>query len=130
MVTQTKEEARQLTNFISQCFDALETYGKEPEQLKNMNAAFQLVLAPYTTEQVKSAFLFYLSNYKKIPVPSDIVSIIKRGNKPPFEKSVYVALVQKRERTSFKECGATYNCLTSDEVEYIRDYENFLINGG
>ena len=121
-------EKKQIADMITQCFDVLKVYGKEPEQIKNTIKAFILTLAGFSMEQINSAFIAYLSDNSEMPTPSDIVKLIKRGNKPPLEKSVYIALCQKRERTSFFEAGAHGNCLTIDEEQYIRDYEAEMMN--
>lgn len=124
------EKGRQnLTNLILQCFNALKTYGKEPEQLGDLNAMFQMVLEDYSIEQIKGAFKAHISRSQEIPTPSDIVTLIKRGGKPALEKSVYVALVQKRERTTKAYTYGTYDDLTAEESQYVKDYEGEMLNG-
>lgn len=84
----------------------------------NLNAMFQFVLADYHYEKIQEAFKFYLSTSSELPAPADIVAIIKRGNKPPFDKAVYTALSKKKDyQRSFA------------EDQYVKDYENFLVNG-
>ena len=109
----------ELSNLLFQCFDTLKIYGKEPEQMKSINALFQFVLADYHIVKIREAFVFYLKHNNELPAPSDIVQIIERGgNKPPFEKSVYIAITRKppEERTS-------------DEWQYMSDYQKFIIRG-
>jgi hypothetical protein len=128
-LTSDADGRKRLTNLLMQCFDALKLYGKEPEQLGNLNAMFQLVLEDYSIEQITAAFKFYISRNTEIPAPADIVNIIRRGNKPPFDKAMYVQLSQKRERTKFTANGRSYDCLTVAEGDYMREYEEFQING-
>lgn len=93
-------------------------YGKEPEQMKNLNSMFQIVLADYTYEQVQSAFAFYLKHNTELPAPADIVNIIERGNKPPLDRAVYVAISKKEAHQR-----------TGDEWAYMREYEHFQLTG-
>lgn len=109
---------KQLSNFLFQCFDALKVYGKEPEQMKNLNSMFQMVLADYTYEQIQSAFAFYLKNNTELPAPADIASIIERGNKPALDRSVYVSISKKEAAQR-----------TSEEWQYMREYEYFQLTG-
>lgn len=125
----SQQDRVQLRELILQCFDTMKVYGKEPEQLKSAAHLFELVLAQYPMEKIQSAFVAYLSANSEMPTPADIVKLIKRNGKPPLEKSVYVALAQKRERTQFKENGRVYDCLTLDEEKYMKDYEDAAING-
>lgn len=113
----------QLSALLSQCFDGLKLYGREPEQLEGATALFNLVLADYPFAKIEKAFRAYLSRNTEMPTPADIAALIRRNGKPPLEKSVYTALVQKRERTSFVENGRSWNCLTVDEEQYIAEYE-------
>jgi hypothetical protein len=120
---------QQLAALIIQCFDALKLFGKEPEQLKNAAALFQFALADYPVEKINDAFKAHLQRSTEMPTPADICTLIRRGNKPPFNQSLYISLVQKRERTSFKENGKTWDCLDAKETDYIREYEEFQLNG-
>jgi hypothetical protein len=86
--------------------------------MKNLNAMFQMVLADYTLDQVRSAFAFYLKNNSELPAPADICNIIERGGKPPLEKAVYVSICKKD------------GCSRSDDDwAYIKEYEHFALTG-
>ena len=100
------------------CFQGLSTYGKEPEALESIIYLFNLTLGDYTWQQIEGAFKYYWRNFKGLPEPADIANIIDRGNKPPFERSVYVSVMKKQadERTK-------------DEWRYIEDYQEFIISG-
>lgn len=103
---------------VFQCFQALKLYGREPEQLEAVNGMFQLVLAEYHLSDIRRAFAYYLSVSSEMPTPADICNIIRRGNKPPLERSVYVSISKKPpcERDTY-------------EWSYMREYEAFLIHG-
>lgn len=72
------------------CFDTLDTFGKEPEQLTNLQKAFKLVLWDYEFADIKGAFVEYLAKESKMPTPSDIVKLIGKKKMeetpPPPEK--------------------------------------------
>lgn len=114
-----QEGRKLLTNLLSQCYDALKVYGKEPEQLDNLNKMFHLVLADYPIEKITKAFAFYLRHYTELPAPADIARIIDRGgDKPPFERSVYNRISKKYIED-----------LTPEEGRYLKEYERFIITG-
>ena len=81
---------------MAQCFEALKTYGKEPEQMVAVANMFQMVLSDYPISKIKSAFKTYLKTNSELPAPADIVHLIERGNKPPWI-----------ERFTFRSASAT-----------------------
>jgi hypothetical protein len=99
-------------------YDGLKVYGKEPEQLSNAEKLFQMVLSDYDIASIEKAVRFYMRHNSEFPAPADIANIIERGNKPPFEKTYYVALSKKQPEMR-----------TQDEWDYMRDYERFLRTG-
>lgn len=113
-----QEGIRRLTNLLAQCFDIFPLYGREPEAADNIRKAFRLTLSDYPIDKIADAFRYHLKISRDFPVPADIVTIIERGNKPPFDKAVYVALSRK-----YKEH------LTTDEWQYMNDYERFIKSG-
>lgn len=115
---------KKLTSFLLICYDALKVYGKEPEQLDNVNKLFQLILAEYEYPKIEEAFRYYLKYNNELPAPADIVSIIERGNKPPFERTVYLSLVKRKAADPY-----AYNVLTREEEAYIKDYERWTVTG-
>ena len=112
------EGIKTLSNLLAQCFDIFPLYGREPEAADNIRKAFRLTLADYPIDRIKAAFRYHLKISKDFPVPADIVSIIERGNKPPFERSVYIALSRKDKEF-----------LTHDEWDYLKEYERFVTCG-
>lgn len=126
-LSETTQGRKALAEIVVQCFDGLAVYGKQPEQVENTVALFQMVLSGYSENQIIPAFRTFLERNHQMPTPSDIVKIIKRGNKPPLEQGIYIALCQKRERTAFKDGGYHGNGLTVEEEKYIAEYENEFI---
>lgn len=121
MLKDDQEATKELSNLLSQCFDIFPLYGREPEAAANIRKAFRFILADYNIGQITTAFRYHLRVYKDFPVPADIVNIIERGNKPPFERSVYIRICKKHK--DFPET------LTHDEWDYMKDYERFVISG-
>ena len=112
------EAKKALDVILFDLFQTLTLYGKEPEALESMSRIFKMILSEYRFEDIKKAFVYYLKYFKGMPEPSDIVTIIERGGKPPFERSVYISIQKKpaEERSS-------------DEWSYVKDYEMFIVNG-
>ncbi len=113
-----QEGIKTLSNLLAQCFDIYPLYGREPEAADNIRKAFRLTLSDYPIDKIKAAFRYHLRISKDFPVPADIVSIIERGNKPPFERSVYIALSKKDKEY-----------LTHAEWDYLKEYDRFVISG-
>ena len=117
-----QEGKKALANLLAQCFDIFPLYGREPEAADNIRRAFQYALADYTRVQVTEAFYYHLRHSKEFPTPADIVAIIERGgNKPPFERSVYINLVQKSKNPPID--------MPREEWQYIADYEKYIVTG-
>lgn len=107
-----------LTEVIEMAYNGLKVYGKEPEQLSDARKLFGFVLADYNIQQVREAFAYYFKHYSEFPAPADIANIIERGNKPPFDKAVYVNISKKHPEDR-----------DADEWAYMRDYEAYMLNG-
>lgn len=99
-------------------FDALKVYGKEAAQLESVSKLMRFALAEYSWQAIREAFAYHVKNSSEFPTPADIVQIIERGNKPPFERSVYTAISKKLPEDR-----------DSDEWSYMRGYENWILRG-
>lgn len=66
-----------MAEILSQCFDVLKTYGKEPESLENMHRAFMFTLEDYSAQQIQKAFISHLKTSSEIPTPADIIKHIE-----------------------------------------------------
>ena len=98
--------------------DSLKVYGKQPDQMESVLKLFHFALADYPVQKIVDAMAYYVRNYSEFPAPADIVQIIERGNKPPYDRAVYVAI-----------CKKLAELRTDDEWEYIEGYQKFMING-
>lgn len=111
---------------IAQTFDATRQYGKTADQIKNTVKIFALVLQNYQIDQIRAAFVAYLQNHPEMPTPSDILGYIRRGNRRPYDRALYVALCQKRQQTAWSHGPEPWqrgDGLTDAESRYIADFE-------
>ena len=108
------EAQKRLTSLLLVCFDALNVYGKEPEQLGNITKLFQLVLGRFSIADVENAFAVYLQKNSVMPTPADIVKIIE----PPIEPRKWCATsfidIKKRWREG--------QFITDAEKSYCNDF--------
>lgn len=112
------EGKKQLGEILKIIADGLQLYGKTPDQAKNAAKLFYFALGDYDIQRIREAFAYYVKSFKEFPTPSDIVNIIERGNKPPFERAVYVSISKKE---AFER--------STEEWNYMRDYERWTISG-
>jgi hypothetical protein len=121
---QNPQAKQKLAVMLMQSFQALKTYGKEPEQIEAIIGFFNIALADYPFEKIEKAFAFYIRNNSEMPTPGDIANIIERGGKPAFDKAVYLSICKKLQADPY-----AYGVLTADEREYKADYEKFMVTG-
>ena len=88
------DDQAQLVVLLTQCYDALKVYGKEPEQLPNLIKMFILVLGEYDFATIRKAFTEYLKRRNEMPAPADIVNIIDPPPEP-LSAATYVSLQKK-----------------------------------
>ena len=86
-IADNPDHQRRLTSLLLICFDTLDTFGKEPEQLTNLQSSFLMVLGRFTIENVESAFRIYMEHQAVMPKPADIVKIIE----PPVQERKWCA---------------------------------------
>lgn len=72
------EGRKKLSNLLLICFDTLDNYGKEPEQLVNISQAFQMFLWDYTYDSIEKAFRVYMRSETVMPKPADIIKLIAK----------------------------------------------------
>ena len=89
-----------LSKLLLISFDVLDTFGKEAEQLENINLAFQMYLEEYSYTQIERAFKQYMRTNSVLPKPSDIIRLIetpvaKRTMLTPGEEAARKRLQQK-----------------------------------
>lgn len=103
------------------CYDTLDTFGKEPEQLENASKLFAMVLADYSIQQIESAFKIYLKQNSVMPKPADIAKIID----PPKEKKKWCKVAFLEIKRKKRENGFT----TKEENQYIEDFMHAAVSG-
>ena len=118
VLSKSPEIKKRLSESLVLFHDALKTYGKQPDQLEAVTKLFIFALADYTEKQIVDAMVYYTKNYSDFPAPADIVQIIERGNKPPFEKVIYLNICKKDGEDR-----------TREEWDYKRDYEKWNLKG-
>jgi len=117
-VAQDLDGQNQMAEILTQCFQALNLYGKEPEQLAAAIPLFQMVLSDYSIDQIRAAFIRWLKTNSTFPAPADIANLIERNGKPPLDRAVYVSISKKPGDQR-----------TAKDWQYLRDYEEFMIHG-
>ena len=120
-IAQNPSQQVRLMSLLLICFDTLDTYGKEPEQLKNLEGAFRLVLGRFNIQQVEAAFAKYLEAGRVMPKPADIVQIIE----PPKEKRkwckvTFLDLKRQQRENMF---------ITDSEKQYLADFIEASVSG-
>ena len=101
-----------MTSLLLVCFDTLDTFGKEPEQLKNIQKLFEMMLGDYEIGKVERAFIAYMRRGTAMPKPADIINILD-PEEPELSKEMYISLQKK---------DPEYR--TSEEWAFIRKYES------
>lgn len=109
-----KDDQAQFCEFMAQCYDGLNTYGKTPEQLENLTGLFLTVLGHYPLETVKNAFLQHIKRSPNLPTPADIVNIIDPLPEE-LSPSMYVNIM--------KECTIGGKLLWGDKKRYVEEFE-------
>lgn len=115
----SKADQQDLAILLTQCYDALKVYGKEPEQLDNLIKMFILVLGDYIYSDIKNAFKVYLKTNTSMPTPADIVNIIE----PPPPKIDWALYIEFKKR--LRE-GVVY--VSSEEKEFLRMCERIGVD--
>ena len=102
MVLRNDSEGRnKLSKLILISFDVLDTFGKEAEQLENINLAFQMFLEEYSYGEIEKAFKKYMRGNSVIPKPSDIISLIEKRD--PVKSYLTPEQEQARKRIMERE---------------------------
>lgn len=103
----------------------MKIYGKSPKEIEAIIGVFNMVLADYPFKEIEKAFAYYLKHNTEFPAPADIALIIERGgNKPPFDRTVYLRLAKRLEADPY-----AYGVLSQEERQYMKDYEHFQTTG-
>ena len=100
---QTDEKLNQLAVILRQSYNVFNLYGKTPEQMTDVIMAFDMVLEPFSGQEVIGAFSWWLANKSSMPTPADIRK--------------YIVDEKNKERASFNDKirGKTWSDLTDEE---------------
>lgn len=85
---------KELASLLESCWNTLNTYGKEPEAMKDTVIWFIRVLADNTTEEITVAFTRYMKTNSAMPTPADIFKLI------PIERT---DLIDFKDTDEYKE---------------------------
>jgi hypothetical protein len=108
----------EIKSMVDICFDALDTYGKTPEQVHSIVKLFCTVFEGYPISKVRDAFRQWVKTSNKFPTPADIEKII---NPPVIEwKPDWAAYTALKRRIQ----NDWYYPL-SDEREFLRKCEEY-----
>jgi hypothetical protein len=115
LISDSEEDSIKLTRLVTTCYEALNVYGKTPEQLEAIIAIFQMDLEDYEYAVVRQAFKIYRKTNSTMPTPADIIKIID----PPKEErkwcgATYIQLCKRKRENQF---------MLDRELKYIADFE-------
>ena len=85
--TLTSDGKKKLTRLVAACYEALNVFGKSPEQLESITMIMQMTLAKYDYEIIRKAFEIHLTQSSIMPTPADIIKIIS----PPIPAKKWCA---------------------------------------
>lgn len=115
---QTHEGNGKLAAMLFEQFELLNVWGKSPDSLKTIARAFAEHLADYPLDKIMAAFKVHSSRNSTFPTPADILGLIRRKGKQPYDKAVYVNIAKK-----------DYYDRTDEEHAYMQGYEADLMDG-
>lgn len=107
-----KEGAKRLAIEIYRRFNAMKTYGKEPDSLEAINNVFARDLAEFPIDKIELAFKTHSQRSQEFPTVADIVGLIKRNGKPPMTEAQFISISRKD--------GADR---TPEDWQFLRDWE-------
>lgn len=81
---------------VSQCFDSLNIYGKEPEQLENTILMFAMALEDQEPDDIKKAFVYWVKNNSQMPTPADILGVIE-STRPSAPQNYFQTTTEERQ---------------------------------
>jgi len=121
LISDSEEDSLKLTRLVTTCYEALNTYGKTPEQLEAVIAVMQMDLEDYTYSVVRQAFKIYRRTKSAMPTPADIINIIDPPvPKKKFCKVAFLDIKRQQREGAF---------VTAAEKQYIADFMDAAVNG-
>lgn len=121
LISDSEEDSIKLTRLVTTCYEALNVYGKTPEQLEAIIAIFQMDLEDYEYSVVRQAFKVYRKTNSTMPTPADIIKIIE----PPKEKKEWCKVTFLEIKRKKRENVFT----TNEENQYCVDFLKAAVSG-
>lgn len=91
---------RDIAAFMLDCFNALDTFGKTPDQIKSCVKMHMLVMRDYPAILVAAAYKRWIDAETELPKPADIKTIIEEDNHRLLDLIGYVRLGAGRTVTA------------------------------
>lgn len=108
------EAKKKLTMLVKSCYEALNTYGKSPENLEATIMLMQMALGRFDYEAIREAFGIYLQTNSDMPKPADIIMILEPHRKPKTWCATTFIDIKRRKREG--------QFVTRDEEKYCSDF--------
>jgi len=102
------------------CFSTLDTYGKTPEQMKEVVKMHLLLLGEYPFPLVKSAYLEWVKTQRKMPTPADIIEIVNRDNDTLLDYLEHYRIMRNYGG------GLTQNAISFIEKKLGQDWKKYV----
>jgi hypothetical protein len=80
---------------IHERFNAMKTYGKEPESLGSITRVMLNDLADFPPEKIIAAFRTHAQRSAEFPTTYDLIGLIRRNGRPPLRESDVIAIRRK-----------------------------------
>jgi len=114
LISDSDEDSLKLTRLVTTCYEALNVYGKTPEQLEAIIAIMQMDLEDYTYSVVREAFKIYRKTNSAMPTTADIVKIIEPPQEvPKWCGATYIQLCKRKRENQF---------MLLEEEKYMADF--------
>ena len=101
--TLTSEEEKKLTRFIATCYEALNIYGKSPEQLEAITMLMQITLKDQPYNLIRRGFEKHIRQSSVMPTPHDILNAISM-----------IKLEDMCEATRLSRLNGAQKCITTN----------------
>jgi len=120
-ISNSPEDKKKLTLLVKSCYEALNTYGKSPDNMEASVMLMQMMLGKFPYEQVRSAFETYLNTNSEMPKPADIIAIIEPERQKKKWCSTTFIDIKKRGREG--------QFITEAEKKYCEDFVAAKVSG-
>ncbi len=106
----------------------LDTFGRKPDQLKEISKMFVEMLRGYPLEKIKSGFHQHMKRSSRMPTPADIINLIDPPPPPPWKPdwAYYVSIKESIKRGNrISVYGAEYAYMKRCEQWSLDNLKNF-----